>query len=98
MKSFVQYILLCAVTAATGAAVMSLPFLLIGEMSQSAMRLVLAGEVAAIAVVFSAVFLIKESREQKKKRIAASKDLRWQEMLRQISDTGSYGEDFDFAA
>lgn len=98
MKSFVKYILLFVVTAATGAAVMSLPFLLIGEMSQSAMRLVLAGEVAAIASVFSAVFLIKESREQKKKRIAASKDLRWQEMLRQISDTGSYGEDFDFAA
>ena len=39
MKSFVKYILLFAVTAATGAAVMSLPFLLIGEMSQSAILL-----------------------------------------------------------
>lgn len=98
MKNAIKNILLFVVTAAAGFAVMSLPFRLFEELSQSEMRLVLAAEVAALAIIFSAVFLSKEAREQKKKRKAAEKDIRWKEMLRQISDTGSRNEDFDFAA
>lgn len=98
MKNAVKNILLFVVTAAAGFAAMSLPFRLFEELSQSEMRLVLAGEVAVLAIIFSAVFLRKEAREQKKKRKAASKDMRWKEMLRQISDTGTCNEGYDFAA
>lgn len=98
MKNVIKHIVLFILTSAGGFMVMSIPFRLLENLSQIEMRLVLVAEVAAAALILSVVFLVKESREQKAKRKASAKEMRWKEMLRQISDTGSCSENFDYAA
>ncbi len=100
MKNFIQNTLLFVVTAAAGFAAMSLPFRLFDELSQIEMRLVLAAEVAALAIIFSAVFLTKEAREQKKRRNARATERHTERVWQQKKDnSGTYQDTgFDFAA
>lgn len=89
MKNLVKHFVLFVITAAAGFAAISLPFRLFESLSQFEMRLVLAGEIAVLAVILSAVFLSKEARAQKKLRNAASKETRWNDMQRQIGGIGA---------
>ncbi len=100
IKDTIKNILLFVVTAAAGFGVMSLPFRLFEELSQSEMRLVLAAELAVLAIVFSAVFLSREARQQKKLRNARNSMPESERVLQQGTErnSGYYNDDYDFAA
>lgn len=100
VKNIIKNILLFVVTAAAGFGAMSLPFRLFDELSQTEMRLVLAAELAVLAIVFSAVFLSKEAREQKKLRSTRSSMPESERILQQgaESNDGYYNDDYNFAA
>lgn len=100
VKNIIKNILLFVVTAAAGFGAMSLPFRIFDELSQTEMRLVLAAELAVLAVIFSAVFLSKEAREQKKLRHARNSLSESGQSLQQRTQTNSsyYNDDYDFAA
>lgn len=100
IKDTIKNILLFVVTAAAGFGVMSLPFRLFEELSQSEMRLVLAAELAVLAIVFSAVFLSREARQQKKLRNARNSMPESERILQQgtESNSGYFNDDYDFAA
>lgn len=100
VKNIIKNILLFVVTAAAGFGAMSLPFRLFDELSQTEIRLVLAAELAVLAIVFSAVFLSKEAREQKKLRSARSSMPECERILQQgaKSNDGYYNDDYNFAA
>lgn len=70
------------------------------ELSQNEMRLVLAAELAVLAIIFSAVFLSREARQQKKLRNARSSMPESERVLHQGTQASStyYNDDYDFAA
>ena len=96
MKNLMKSAALFVCTAAAGFAAISLPFRLFENLSQFEMRLVLAGEIALLAAVFSAVFLRRESCARKKPKNAKETE----RTLREPENGGSHGggTDFDFAA
>lgn len=100
IKDTIKNILLFVATAAAGFGVMSLPFRLFEELSQNEMRLVLAAELAVLAIIFSAVFLSREARQQKKLRNARSSMPESERVLHQGIQASSayYNDDYDFAA
>lgn len=81
MKKAIEAAIIFIVTAAAGFLAISLPFRLFEELSQSEMRILLAAECALCAAVYSAVFLSREAKKQRKLRNARLKERHEQRVL-----------------
>lgn len=66
MNNTVKTILTAAATAIAGFAAMVLPFKLFGSLTQSQMRILFVAELIVCAAIYSAVFLKKERKAQRR--------------------------------
>ncbi len=73
MNNMIKTILTAVATAIAGFAAMVLPFRLLGSLTQTQMRILFAAELIACAAIYSAVFLKKDRKAQRRNERACRK-------------------------